>query len=386
LSEFLAELREAQLSLVARDAAEDNLRELEDAIAKWELRARTNLTRAQMPVGDEIRGEGLIEELTLLRNRCVRAAQERTSLVALDGEIEVRAAKITEVEEEIRQLEEDRATLLHASGCEDEADFRRKRRVFEERSELKRVIGEHEARLRSIAEEDGGLDATLAALAAGTEEVWARAGSEAEARVEETREALQIAEERDRHAQDACRVLEESDEVPTLEAQCAQALAELSDAVRYWRVIAVAQGLMEDSIRDLEEVRVPSVLAEASTALSVISGGRYRQIRRDDRGHGLLVVDQQGQPKPLDDCGAETTSGLYLSTRLGLVADFARRHARLPLIVDDVIVGLDRDVARGLAAALEKVARENQVLFFTCDAETCVLLADSARAARVVQI
>lgn len=386
VSEFLAELREAQLALVARDTAEDNLRELEVTIEKWELRARTNLTRAAMPVGDEIGGEALIEELTLLRNRCVRAAQERSSLVALDAAIEDRSAQIATAEAEIRQLEEDRAALLRASGCVDEADFHRKRRVFEERSELKRIIREHEARLASIAEADSDPDGMLSALVSGTDEDWRRGEREAEARIQETRESLRIAEERDRQAREACRVLEESDEIATLEARWAEARAELSEAVRYWRVIAVAQGLMEESIRDLEQAHLPSVLAEASSLLSTISVGRFRQIVQESPGKGILMMDRQGRGRPIDECDEEMATALYLSLRLGMIADFSRRHVCLPLAVDDIIVGLAPDLARGFTAALGQLAQQNQVLFFTCDPETCVLLADHARAARIVQI
>jgi uncharacterized protein YhaN len=143
---------------------------------------------------------------------------------------------------------------------------------------------------------------------------------------------------------------------------------------------------MEDSLRDVEQVRVPSVLAEASKALSTISDGQYRQLRPNGHGAGLLVVDREGQSKSLDDCSPETAPALYLSERLGLATDFIRRRARLPLIVDDIMAGVDRDLARGMTVALGQMAQETQVLFFTCDPETCVLLADHARAARVVQI
>jgi uncharacterized protein YhaN len=338
-----------------------------------------------MPVGDELRGDALIDELTLLRNRCVGAAQERSSLMALDRVIEERASRISAAEAEIRRLEEDRMVLLRASGCADESDFRHKQHVFEERAELQRMVHEHETRLATIAGDDK-LDELLADLAAGTEDDWRHAASEAEAHIQQTRASLQIAEERDRQAAEACRVLEESDEIATLEGQCSEALAQLSDAVHRWRVFAVALGLVEDSIRELEEVRVPSVLAAASTALSTISRGQYQQIRPDGRGTGLVVVDQQGQTQPVDGYSPAAALPLYLSTRLGLVADFTHRHSRMPLIIDDILIGLDRDLARGITAALGQAAEENQVLFFTCDPETCLLLADSGKAARVVQI
>jgi uncharacterized protein YhaN len=385
VSDFLAELREAQLALVARDKAEETLREIEDTIAKWELRARTNLARAAMPVGDDVGGEALIEELTLLRNRCARAAQERSSLMDLDRAIEERASKISAAEAEIRRLEEDRIALLRASGCADESDFRHKQRVFEERSELQRMVREHETRLATIAADDK-LDELLADLAAGTEDEWQRVASEAEGRIQQTRASLQIAEERDLQAAEACRVVEESDEIATLEGQCAEALAELSDAVHRWRVFAVALGLVEDSIREVEQVRVPAVLAAASAALSTITHGQYQQIQSDGRGTGLLVVDQQGQVQPVDGYSPAAALPLYLSARLGLVANFTQRNTRMPLIIDDILVGLDRDLARGITAALGKAAEESQVLFFTCDPETCLLLADSGKAARVVQI
>ena len=80
-----------------------------------------------------------------------------------------------------------------------------------------------------------------------------------------------------------------------------------------------------------------------------------------------------------------TTEQLYLSIRLGLAQELARRGVALPLVMDDVLVHFDPERARGMAEVLGVFAREHQVLFFTCHPATRDLLMQHG-AARLVEL
>ena len=72
----------------------------------------------------------------------------------------------------------------------------------------------------------------------------------------------------------------------------------------------------------------------------------------------LRVDMATGESLPLDLLSCGTREAVFLSLRLALVADFARRGIVLPLVLDDVLVNFDHRRARAAAGVLCRFAQK----------------------------
>ncbi len=123
---------------------------------------------------------------------------------------------------------------------------------------------------------------------------------------------------------------------------------------------------MEDELRGLtSQVQTPAILIDASERLRHLSDGDLlkltvqadRSVWIQPRRGGLLAYHQLGSG------GREQA---YLSLCLALVAAYARRGTRLPLILNDAFANIDTSgVASGAAVLRDFCHQGHQILLFT---------------------
>jgi hypothetical protein len=142
---------------------------------------------------------------------------------------------------------------------------------------------------------------------------------------------------------------------------------QLDKAVHRWRVLSVAARVLEFVRAIYETQRQPQTLQDASRYFSALTEGQYVRIWTPLSDMSLRVDMTSGESLSLDVLSSGTREAVFLSLRLALVADFARRGIDLPLILDDVLVNFDRTRARCAAKVLLDFAEHgHQVLMFTC--------------------
>jgi uncharacterized protein YhaN len=154
---------------------------------------------------------------------------------------------------------------------------------------------------------------------------------------------------------------------------------QLRSAVRHWQVLTVADHVLE-TVRDhYESARQPQALCDASEYFALLTEGKYTRIWTP-LGENVLRVDtSDGVTLALDLLSCGTREAVFLSLRLALIADFARRGVVLPLILDDVLVNFDKRRARAAALVLNRFAQSgHQVLLFTCHEHIVELFSDQA--------
>lgn len=163
------------------------------------------------------------------------------------------------------------------------------------------------------------------------------------------------------------KMLAENRRLPAAKLELGCLEEQIGRAAERWRVLAVA-GLMLEDIRQIYETeRQPETLAEASTYLVRLTEGRYRRIWTPLSQDGLRLDMADGETLPLDVLSQGTREALFLSLRLALASAYARRGALLPLVLDDVLVNLDRRRAKAAVDVLCDFAHGgHQLLVFTC--------------------
>jgi hypothetical protein len=116
-----------------------------------------------------------------------------------------------------------------------------------------------------------------------------------------------------------------------------------------------------------EKDRQPETLQEASGYLQRMTEGRYARVWTPLGEDTLLVEDQQGISRPVEQLSRGTREQLFLSLRLALANCYARRGVQMPIILDDVLVNFDGRRAKAAATVLRDFAAAgHQVLVFTC--------------------
>lgn len=183
---------------------------------------------------------------------------------------------------------------------------------------------------------------------------------------------------------DNLRALERECDVVTYANERAAVVAEIREAFSEWRLLAIAQSLVQATLRRYEVERQPAVLTRAASSFSRITDGRYSSLVTREDGIDLIAAD--GSRLDAAALSRGTAEQLYLCLRLALAAEFGRLAVPLPFVMDDVLVNFDPERARVAAEVLLAAAPDHQILLFTCHPETVKLLLELEPSTRVIDI
>lgn len=260
-----------------------------------------------------------------------------------------------------------RADLEAVYTQADVADEHQMRRRLDEdrrRRQLGATVAEFERRL---ATESGvQAESDRAALAERTPHRWADDARDAEDR------SRDLTERRDEVLREAgaieseVRNIERSADLPALALEREELVERLARAVRSWTVLHLAAGLIESTLERYLDERQPAVLQRAEEHLATITDGRYTTIRLDPESDGtprLTVIDARGRAHAPSALSRGTVEQVYLCLRLALAE---QHHQSLPILLDDILVNFDPERAETTTRVLADVARDRQVIVFTC--------------------
>ncbi|RIK77478.1 MAG: hypothetical protein DCC68_17210 [Planctomycetota bacterium] len=305
IAELVARLRSQQAATAEYEA----LKQDSAALVRKLRRCRRKSERLSRRRREIVSASGAAteDELHRLVALAARAGQVRKQRDAADAEIAHAVAGHSAEKEILALLESD------AFAAPDGATHEVVRRATERRDEL-----------RKLYEQRGRLDAEIHALA----------------------------EDR--------RLAAVQFELTCIESQLAAAMDRFAVLAGVGRVL--------DLVRENYETRKqPQTLVEASAWLARLTDGRYSRVWTPLGEHVLMVEDAAGKSLGVEMLSRGAREQLFLALRMAIVDSYARRGARLPVILDDVLVNFDVHRARAAVAALADFARSgHQVFVFTC--------------------
>lgn len=155
-----------------------------------------------------------------------------------------------------------------------------------------------------------------------------------------------------------------------LRAQRQRLIEDLRAHADDWAGYVLAQALLDRARKRYEQERQPAVIQTAQRHFKTITGGRYTSIVVPLDAKEIEVVQPNGARKRPQDLSRGAREQLYLALRFGFIAEFSRKTARLPVIVDDILVNFDPQRARATAEAFVELSKTNQVIVFTCHPST----------------
>ena len=146
-----------------------------------------------------------------------------------------------------------------------------------------------------------------------------------------------------------------------------QAEERLAGTRELWTSLTLQQTVLWEAQRRLHREEHSRVIAEASAYLNRLTQGRYTAFHYDPSIKELFIRNAEGQLLPPTALSRGTLDQTALSFRLALVAEYARRGIRLPLVLDDVLVDSDEHRLWAAVDVLREVAAAGQqIVFLTC--------------------
>ncbi len=275
--------------------------------------------------------------------------------------------RFTKERRRLRRSLRARRRLLRMAGVHREDELRQLVATHSRSSELRR---DAEALERDVLAAIGG----VCTLAEAGEWLDAEPAIDLEARWDATTAKLQAAERqlqdlyerRGRRGEQISALLADR-RLPARVFELGLVNEQLRQAWERWQVVSLAGQTLEQVRRVFERDHQPIVLREASEHLSRLTRGRYLRIWAPLDRPVLRIDSVDGDTIDVEKLSRGTREQIFLALRLALVAAYARRGIRLPMVLDDVLVNFDQDRADAAAEVLRDFAAEgHQLLVFTC--------------------
>lgn len=164
-----------------------------------------------------------------------------------------------------------------------------------------------------------------------------------------------------------------------------QSKEHLAAAQEQWTSLTLQQAVLSEAQRRLHHEEHSRVITEASAYLHRLTQGRYTNFEFDPVQRDLFIRNADGQLLPSSALSRGTLDQTALSFRLALVAEYARRGVRLPLVLDDVLVDSDEHRLWAAIAVLREVAANGQqVIFLTCQEHLSDLFDENGQPVRML--
>ena len=288
-------------------------------------------------------------------------------------------------EERLKQVALEIDALLTAAGAGDAEDFRRRRRMHEDRQELERRRDEHLRSLERISGPGDKFDAFRESLANSDPGQLAEESDRLSDRQTEVDAQCNALREERGGIDNELAQLTGEEESSALRIRRNTLLEQLQEQAREWSRLTIAESLLEKTRHKFERERQPSVIRHAQEFFSTVTGQRYTGLYAPLGEQTISVTDATGGNRQPSELSRGTREQLYLALRFGLIREFGEHAERLPVVVDEALVNFDPERARLAAASFAGLSETNQVLVFTCHPATAETFAKSA-GAQVVDI
>lgn len=333
------------------------------------------VTRAELP--------GVVDKL-IDRWKTAQEANER--MERLQQDIGKKAEERDKLQRAQKSAQDDLQQLLSEAGVEDEESFRQRQKVFDEAAGLRSVIEQRRRALEQIAGRKEALEAFVSELESTTPEKLQETRRLVDDELQSLVEEMERAIDERRGIKDELDELEHTEEASNLRLQLSVLQERLKAKALEWVALTIGQNLLRQARAKYERERKPAVVQQGQHFFSMITNDRYPRLISPPGETQIQLEDSSGHRKTLAELSRGTAEQLYLALRFGLIREFSRRSESLPVVMDDILVNFDPQRANEAARAIAELAKDNQVVVFTCHPNTVDLLTSHAPQALILKL
>lgn len=128
--------------------------------------------------------------------------------------------------------------------------------------------------------------------------------------------------------------------------------------------LSLARSVIEELSQQIQQDFAPGLQREVRKLVGRLTGGRYRDMRLDENLEVRVVAPETSTLVSLEQLSAGTVDQFYFALRVA-VADLVTGR-RVPILLDDSFVQFDDGRLVNALRSLDELARDRQILLFTC--------------------
>ncbi|WP_225744396.1 AAA family ATPase [Marinilactibacillus sp. Marseille-P9653] len=170
--------------------------------------------------------------------------------------------------------------------------------------------------------------------------------------------------------------LEEGGEYTTLLQEFENEKSHLQELVNSWVTSKLASNIIEKTLKYARKDRFPQTIMDAENYFSYLTQGKYTKIVIDDET--VFILNNEGHYFRADELSRGTAEPLYVALRLAFINNI-KDTIRMPLLVDDGFVNLDRTRRTRMYELLKEISQTTQVIYFSFDQQSLESLEDGQK-------
>ncbi|MBC2185622.1 AAA family ATPase [Listeria sp. FSL L7-0253] len=316
---------------------------------------KARLAKLQLPLDHK----DIEEKITFLRQGLLYYRNHLTENAKLAEKLEQVTMQLDLVKQDLLLVKKEKAELLERADTNEEEEFRiAAMRVKEEQKWRERLV-----LLEAQLEPDKRI-----ALSQFENQAIIK---EKELHLEEKLRKIEVEQEQF-YASLAAKnheisKLEEGGTFAVLMQEFYSEKSQLQQIAAEWTETKLALQILQDTMQQLQEGKLPKTLKLASDYFQHLTNGNYTKVYLQE--NRLQVESKDIVPFFPEELSQATKEQLYLAIRFALI-DVIHKDFPLPIIIDDGFVHFDSARMGQMMQLLQKRKSENQVIFFTCHQET----------------
>ncbi|MGM7700144.1 AAA family ATPase [Pseudalkalibacillus sp. Hm43] len=147
------------------------------------------------------------------------------------------------------------------------------------------------------------------------------------------------------------------------------AKSEFNEQAKQWAIYRTAQHALNVAKQNYQAERQPRVMRRAENYLDKLTEGRYTRLIAPKGEESFLIERNDSILFRPEELSRATMEQLYLALRFALAGEYENSGA-FPLIMDDILVNFDQKRRILASELIQTIAKERQVLYFTCHETT----------------
>ncbi|MGG4167087.1 AAA family ATPase [Rossellomorea vietnamensis] len=298
-----------------------------------------------------------VEEALLQLKRMLQDLEKRQLVVeSIAAELEPLSLDIEKHSIEVGKIRHDVHDLIHVTGCSGEMEFREKALKVQERNELWSQYRGMKTRLTKKT-----LDTFLEFPSL---EESRRESSRVLQSIDELSKELSAQQKELASLSYEIKTLEEGKSYSTILQEFQSKKAEVAELAFEWSKYTLADVSLKRTMELYQKTKMPKVIELAEENFRELTEGHYQRIFLLD-DEMIKVERKDGTIFHAIELSQGTKEQLFISIRFALIQSIGDKYP-LPVLIDDGVVNFDLARTKAFLSLLRKVARDHQVLFFTC--------------------